>query len=134
MACVIWEKEYDLGIPKIDQQHQRFAATLNKLCDDVEGGLDAIKLVEVLEELHEYVNEHLAYEEELFAKFNYEHTKEHVAQHTIFRKKLKEIQRDFDQGRLSVMYDAMSFLGKWFVEHVLDQDRKYLDCFHRNGL
>lgn len=134
MDCVPWNDRYSVGVRQIDEQHQKLVGIMNKLCDFMDKGEENYVIGEVLEELAEYAWSHFALEERYFIEFDYDKTDEHVAQHREFSKQVSSLKKDLSEGKETVSTDTISFLGKWFTEHVLTYDKEYIPCFHKHRL
>ena len=134
MACVQWNESYSLGIKEIDDQHQKLAGIMNKLCDSIDRKSEKEDIAGILDEMADYAESHFSTEEEYFHKFHYVKTAEHEAEHQVFRDKVKALKWDLREGEESVSTDAISFLGEWFIDHTQDEDKKYVQCFHEHGL
>ena len=134
MDCVKWSNAFSVGVKIIDSQHMHLVSIMNNLCNAMDRGQEMKVINVVLSELTEYAEIHFKTEEKYFHEFNYEKTEEHEAQHKEFAYKIESLKKDLKEGSKNVTADTVSFLGKWFAEHVNDYDRKYVECFRENGL
>ena len=134
MALIKWDKTLSVNVQEIDSQHQRLIELINQLHSLMMAGQgkDAVGLV--LEDLVDYTKTHFSFEEKLFAKFNYEHTKEHILEHKKLAEKVIAFQNDFKAGKATVTLDVMNFLKDWLTNHIKGTDKKYSKCFNDNGM
>jgi hemerythrin-like metal-binding protein len=134
MICVEWIPKFDLGISEIDTQHKQLISIMNKLCNALNNGEENKIIAEIIKEMWSYAHYHFELEEKYFDEFHYEKTEEHKAWHRAFYKKVEDLAKDFDKGGKTVAIDAISFLGRWFIDHTQTFDREYVPMFHKNGL
>jgi hemerythrin len=131
-----WSEKYAVGFEIIDQQHQKFFKTFNKLYDAFLRGDEEQKLEEVLLELAEYAEHHFNTEEKYFKEFHYEGAEEHIMEHDIFRNQIAQFQKSFHENfnRKELADDLVELLDDWMVKHVIEMDQKYARCFREHGL
>lgn len=131
----MWDPKYSVNIREIDLQHQKFFEIINTiyfLVEKEKEELDKTKLKKVIDQLNEYGEYHMVFEEKYFKEFNYKETDEHVAIHNLFRDKVKEYYTAMENPKTS-MYELGSeiaeFSKNWLSEHILDTDHKYISVF-----
>ena len=71
MALIPWTEELSVGIPAIDEQHQKLITLINELHRAIESGKGHEKLERIVDELLVYTREHFGYEEGIFTRVNY---------------------------------------------------------------
>jgi hemerythrin-like metal-binding protein len=133
-----WSAErHGLGIPGIDSQHQELFLVFNRLAELAEApdSPDRTRgLVTVLKRLYAYCHFHFNTEIELLRRHLYPEVREHVGLHGGFTMRVKEF---IDTVRSSPHPDVgpiLDSLVDWIVNHIMDEDRKYADWLHRNGI
>jgi hemerythrin-like metal-binding protein len=129
----MWDPKYSVGIKSIDSQHQRFFEIINQIYDLIHlVYFTREDLLAVINELIEYGNNHMSYEEDYFEKFNYPDTKAHTASHDQFRQQVKnylsEIQKS-DSNFATLAANIAEFTKNWLSEHILDLDHYYIQFF-----
>lgn len=134
MSLIEWNDSFSLGIDKIDEQHQRLIALLNKLHDAMKTGQGKEVLTDILNGLIEYTAYHFKTEEDLFQKFSFEGKDGHVAEHKAFVDRLNEFQTKFGAGDAVLTMEILQFLNTWVRKHIQGIDREYIDCFKENGV
>ena len=133
---IVWTPEMSVGVEEIDNQHKQFI----KLIADFHLAIGENKLEEELERifksLEDYTGFHFQTEENYFEKFNYEFKDEHIEKHKGFIEKVSVFEERFKKEGVetNVALDSADFLLDWLVEHIEDEDQKYVKCFHDNGL
>jgi hemerythrin len=123
-----WNKDYDLGIPTIDGQHKELFQWIDKLTLSMYEGKGKEELLNVIEFLSSFVEEHFSYEEELMSRTPYPDLLLHKQKH-----------REFINYFTSLKYEiakrgADNFLAikvakeilSWWEEHESQYDRKYV--------
>ena len=129
-----WEEKYSVGVKEIDEQHKRFIDILNSLYAAVYASETREKLEEILVNLIKYKNNHFETEEKYFDLYDYENSDEHKKEHQEITKRINEFYKQFKEKRADITLELMDFLENWLVDHVDQQDQKYVECFRKNGL
>ncbi len=128
-----WKKEYSVGIEEIDNQHKKIfeiitRANENLLEEEHKGEQELI-----IKELFDYADYHFENEEKYFEKFGYSEKGFHIEEHNKYRVKIldffQQIIREED-----VYANMVDFVYSWWIEHILNVDKKYTNNFHEHGL
>jgi len=125
MAFLNWSSELSVGIPKIDQQHQKLVGFLNELYDAMQAGKGRDVLGKVLSDLLLYTKTHFASEEQAMSAHGYPGYEDHKARHDKMTKKVKELNEQFRQGTLGSPIQITNFLKDWLGKHIMETDKKY---------
>ncbi|MCL6269459.1 hemerythrin family protein [Sansalvadorimonas sp. 2012CJ34-2] len=127
---IVWKDEYNLGVNIIDEQHRGLISTINSFFYSIQEG-DGIKVAKpAVRILNEYVKIHFDTEEALLKKMNYPDLDAHMAQHRQLMEKTNEIAL-----KIKTEHDAwelMPFLKKWWIDHILEEDQKFIDLYRKN--
>lgn len=129
-----WKSTYELGIKEIDQHHKKLIDLINMAYDSYIINMQGETTQQVTDELIDYAFVHFKFEERYFEKFSYEHTEEHLMEHKFFINRVHQLQSDWNNGTLQKKQEVVDFLKKWLEHHILNSDKKYVDCFVRNGM
>ncbi|MCD5407622.1 MAG: bacteriohemerythrin [Desulfotomaculum sp.] len=128
----VWQKNFELGIEVIDEQHQKLFQIANEISElitryaDGEDTYDEI--ISVIGELKEYTVYHFKTEEDLFLKYNYPDYTQHKKEHHVFIEHLDEVVfLDLDHNQEKFLRDLLNMIAKWVLDHILTQDFKYKD-------
>lgn len=121
-----WTKDYELGIPKIDTQHQKLVEIINRLfhAHDEEKGQDTVNTIFM--GLFNYCNYHFAIEEMVMGKHAYDEYHSHKKRHDLFTDKMKSFKRDYLMGDSSALQNTVNYLKGWLIDHILVEDKKYV--------
>lgn len=132
--AILWKKEYSIGLSAIDEQHKIFVEILNKLSRSFLKPDDRKTVAKTLKELSSYAKEHFASEEKYFDVFHYEHTTQHKRGHAAFQQQIRLLENQFNEGRDLLEYDLLEFMNDWLIVHIMEEDKKYIECFKKNGI
>jgi hemerythrin-like metal-binding protein len=127
MAFFVWKDSFSIGITYVDRQHQEFLELLNEYHEQVIrhgfGGVGP----ETLGRLKEYAETHFKDEEGLMEYKGYRGLGEHRKQHDYFRSLLADLEGGRLQGQAATVEGMLAFLRDWFLNHILEVDRKIAD-------
>ena len=120
---IVWNKNNELRIPIIDEQHRGIVTTINSFHYFIKegSGLDALKPTFII--LAQYINIHFKTEEALMKAAGYNGLEEHLVLHRELIKRTQAIAR----GAVSYKEPeiALSFLKEWWIGHINQKDKKY---------
>lgn len=125
MPLITWRDEYSVNNEELDSHHQQLIATLNKLyteCLQVDSeGCVGPKLDDFLA----FADYHFAAEEAYMRRIQYFEVDSHIEQHKSFVYKLSEMKRLQNVSEIELTRELITFIGKWLLHHVFEEDRKY---------
>jgi hemerythrin-like metal-binding protein/PAS domain S-box-containing protein len=122
-----WNKNFEVGIELIDQQHQTLVEILNKLAMHLSQRSDEVVLSKVFSELADYAHYHFQAEEEIWSEHFKDDIslKEHQKTHSLFMEEVTELYDNKENKPLDdVIFNIVSFLAKWLAYHILDTDTR----------
>ncbi|MDD4409963.1 MAG: bacteriohemerythrin [Candidatus Pacebacteria bacterium] len=132
---ITWKPEYDLGIKEIDKQHEELIEIINHLNNSLHSLKSGEGIYEIFSELERFSNYHQKFEEDYFKKFNYEYAEEHIKEHRLFLEYLSNLKSDaLIHNNLHLAFKLLDFLEDWLITHEQGSDKKYVECFKKNGL
>ncbi len=129
-----WKEEYSLGFQEIDGQHIKLIELINRLYDAFIKRQQAEEVIKVIKELSDYIELHFFTEEVYFKRFNYVGMLEHIKEHHFFIEKVKEFQTQAKNNPGRYVFNIITFLQDWIVNHITVTDKKYIECFKKNGV
>jgi len=129
-----WTSDLSLSIPSIDDQHKRLVQLINSLHKAMKQRRSKNELERIVDELKNYTVTHFKFEEDLFARYGYAETKEHVAQHRKFVDKVLDFEQGLKSGKVTVTMDVMRFLKEWLMKHINGTDRRYSQFLRSKGV
>ena len=122
-----WNKNFEVGVPLIDEQHQRLVELLNVLAGHLVHQSDMPTLASVFNELVEYTVYHFQAEETIWHTVFPEDAWEtnHKGEHSRFLTKVNTIMGEQDISPSDqVIEDILRFLTQWLAFHILDTDMR----------
>ena len=121
-----WDSSYSIGVKVIDEQHKKLIDIINKLYSGFLNAEANKILGDILQEVYDYTKFHFDFEENLLTKNQYPKLKEHIEEHEKFVGKTKEFLEIQRKGSKVLTYEVMNFLRKWLLEHIAEEDKKYV--------
>jgi hemerythrin-like metal-binding protein len=125
MPLLNWHEEYTVHNEELDCHHRKLFSILNSLYDDCLQ-VDSENCVGPrLNELLDFAAYHFKAEEDYMRRIEYFEIDDHIEMHNGFVFKLEEIRSIPHRSELETTRELIVFIGKWLLQHVLDEDRKY---------
>jgi len=116
-----WSKRLEIGIPQIDQDHQKLMELLNRCQEAVMNNRCGAVLNSILTELLEYTETHFQREEAVMKACNYPGLTSHCQVHQFLIKQVKSRLTNFEQSKLEA-HQLVAFLNSWLVDHIQGMD------------
>jgi len=129
-----WMEKMSVNSKEIDDQHKVLVGLLNEMYQAFMDREHNEKVGIIISRMADYTQYHFETEEKYFAAFGYEDSEKHIAEHRLFKEKVDEFILKYKKHHSALTYDVMNFLRNWLNTHILDTDRKYMDCFGMNGV
>jgi hemerythrin len=124
MVYIVWQKIYSVGVPSIDQQHEKLVGIINTLYDRIRVGKGSEGIIKILEELSAYAETHFRHEELLMGEVGYSGLKDQEKSHNAYRTRVAEMEKSFRQQPMQVL----EFLKEWWLTHITKSDMLYKDA------
>jgi len=122
-----WDKNFEVGIATIDEQHRVLVDILNKLAAHLANLSDEIELNKIFTELADYADYHFKTEEVIWKK-NFQDDVwflKHTQTHGNFIGDVLKMKENKENKHLDeVIYDIVLYLAKWLAYHILDTDKR----------
>ena len=133
-----WDERYSLGIPLVDDQHEKLLDLANALYDACREGSTSAKdaFRDAAHDIVEYVKVHFSTEEKLMKRVNFPETAEHKEEHREFVKQFLAEVKAFEDGKPFVSHAFANFLKDWILKHVAQTDKRmgnYLLAMAKKG-
>lgn len=130
---IVWDEALDSGEPTIDGQHQRLFALANSLFGALATHQPASEISLRMRKLAAHTAQHFQDEELLLRKAGYAGLSLHAKAHAELLIRMRHLQGEAEQGRLSIPSLVEFFVVELVQGHLMVEDRKYFDCFHSPG-
>src|SRR5574344_413861 len=131
---IIWNQNFEIGNPLIDEQHKKLVSLCNKvylaLLKSRENGNELLwesSLIEALHECTTYVRTHLAEEELLMKAAGYPDFIPHKKMHETFTLKILEMDKKFETITIGDTIVFVKFLYDWIIQHIAHVDKQYVN-------
>ncbi len=125
MAILEWDKKYEVGNSRMDEQHKRIFNLINEIYDSFQDGNTKEIISKTMDTLYHYIKEHFKDEEELMKQNDFPGLNDQIEQHNKFTDKVCEYNKSFIEKENIAMVNVFNFLGDWWNGHILDMDNKY---------
>ena len=127
-----WKKEYELGIPQIDEQHKKLVEIAGKLYDALNGDAEKYEasFEGILKEFGDYTVYHFSTEEALIEKEGYPSLSSHKLAHQNFIMELNNQNRKLAKESADPIADGFRFYDyvlSWLLTHIAKADRLWAD-------
>jgi len=128
-----WDDRFSFGISIIDKEHRAFIDVINNAFVAMEQNDNPEAVKELLKEMTNYTLTHFATEETYMIKYKYPEYKYHKNEHHDFTMTTIANLRKVIKGDYQIVKDTLLHLTVWLPNHIQVTDRKYIDCFKKNG-
>jgi hemerythrin len=129
-----WDDQYSVGISIIDEEHKKLIDVINVAIVAKEQNYNSDKTKEVLNTMVEYTNKQFSTEEEDMLKSN-------LPRYLFYRNELLNYidsmianYKDLTMDNYEIINEILEFLKQWFVNHILETDKIYINCINESGL
>jgi hemerythrin len=132
---ITWDPDMSVGVTILDEDHKRIMNLINKLYDAILEREGKDVLDDIFIGLMVYINLHFEAEEALFEETGYAGADEQKRQHRVMAQRAKEARQRFEEDKNAVMpMEIMYFLKDWWLDHILNTDKKYAEHFKAHGI
>jgi|GEM_PF-359299 len=123
-----WSNKLTVYNDEMDRQHKQLLSIGHKLVEFSESSKKSKKVfLSIVDELKSYTVYHFAEEEKLMARLNYPTLGAHKKIHEGFVKEVTSVDFDsFDYKNPMELKKLITFLSKWVVQHIKNEDYKYI--------
>jgi len=125
MGFFVWKDSFNIGNAEVDLQHRTFLEILNEYYEMTFGGKTEVVDKDLVDKLKAYMAMHFRFEEDLMQSVGYENIERHRNQHRYFESLVLDFESAHLQGKSQRLDTAVSALRDWFLNHILDEDKKF---------
>lgn len=133
-TLISWQEKYSVHVQEIDDQHKKLIDMINELFDAFMRKDQEDAIEKILHDMAAYSVDHFYTEEKYFARFGYNDSERHIAEHRKFTVEVENLQNEYKRNSYMLTSKLMAFLRDWLNHHILEVDKKYIDCFTAAGL
>jgi len=131
---IYWKEEYNLNIKEIDQQHRKLVDMINVLYDSILRKDDEDVLEQTISDMRDYAFVHFKTEEKYFAQVGFSDAESHQAEHHFFLENVEKFYSEYQTYDLTLAKEVLTFLQEWFINHIVNVDKKYVPSFVNGGI
>ena len=131
MPLIEWDSSFSVGSSRMDADHQRLIALLNRLYDAWHGGESVDELGWLFDELLAYADTHFAAEEMALKSRAYPRLEKQQADHVQLKNSVIAFRDRHLAGETpdALTTEMTAFLKAWLLEHILGEDMLYRAYF-----
>ena len=122
-----WDDKYSVGMSIIDEEHKKLIDIINLAIVSKEQNYNSEKTKEVLSEMVEYKYKQFTVEDTGMLKFNFSEYQLHRIELLNFMDSAIESYKDLAMDNYYLINETLEFLKKWFVNHIQETDKKYIN-------
>ncbi|MDW7990907.1 MAG: bacteriohemerythrin [Anaerolineae bacterium] len=126
---VAWSDELSLGIPQMDEQHQRWIDILNGFYDAIERGDREEAISHLFKGVEEYTSFHFSAEEQFMADIGYPDLENHRKIHQSLIDQVHSARERYGQGDRKAARELAAFVLSWLYTHIAKTDKKYSEYY-----
>jgi hemerythrin len=134
LEMIEWNEKYSVNVSEIDEEHKKLIEIINKVIVARQHNNDPKEVSEILGEIARFALNHFKTEETYMIKFEYPEFKSHKKEHHDFSMKAVDYCNRVIKGDYQITDDLLEYLQQWLVQHIQETDKKYTNCFNKNGL
>ena len=128
-----WEGKYSVGLSIIDKEHKELIRIMNTAIEAKQHNDNIDEVLILLKQLTDYALKHFSTEESYMAKFKYTEFQYHQEEHHDFSNKAIAYCNRVIEGDYHIANEILEYLKRWLVNHIQITDKKYVECFKKNG-
>ena len=126
-----WSTKFETGIKAIDNDHQALFEEINQLAVALIKTANDEEVVQAINCLENYVNEHFSREENFMIQAGYPGAEEHIKSHRALSRKVTLLRKlHHDETATIDPQKFVAFLSNWLSHHILKIDMAYLPYLH----
>jgi len=125
-----WQKDYNIGITVVDEQHEKLCGMLTNLETSINSDDVYLAMRDILKALVEYTKYHFEEEEKLMQRISYPDFERHKKLHKDLVDEIVTILVDLKNGKEISVFELKTFLQKWLMDHILVEDKMIGEYFN----
>lgn len=134
MEIIRWDKTFSVNVLRFDEEHKKIILVINRLNAAMQTNDECEKVSDALNEMTLYARTHFKAEEDYMKSFGYPEYELHKEKHREFSRTTVDFCKSVMNGNYNVAYDLLEYLNQWLANHIQLTDKKYTECFNKNGI
>jgi hemerythrin-like metal-binding protein len=131
MAYFEWGSDLVIDGGPIDDDHRHLVDLVNELHTATSQGQGQTVVEKILDDLIASTQAHLLREEAAMSSAGFAHLDQHRLGHTAFVGKLRDLQRRYEGGSITVASQLSTLLRDWLSLHIRRSDRELAGLLKR---
>ncbi len=125
-----WNESLSVGVPEIDADHQRFIRLVNELNQAIVARLGLEEIEKRMHAILKVAKSDFTHEAAMFKQCGYPGAAEHSQKHAQMARVMNEIQGRLERGCTEYeLIEAGLAVKEMLIDHLLNEDRKFLDWY-----
>lgn len=135
MPILEWQETYSVGVSRIDEEHKKLIAMINKAYDTSENGQDDEAMSELITDMIDYATTHFATEAELMREHGYPDSQAHLLEHGDFTARVVTTgsMKPSEDWHLDPV-KIFKYLASWLNNHMMVNDMKLGKFLNEKGV
>lgn len=125
-----WKKEWNVGIPELDEQHKKLVEIINSL-NTFEARQNPQVFAVILSELTDFVKEHHQTEESIMREYDYPELNKHMKEHCSLVLLISRFNLRYCRRVPTEAHTVLEIVQAWFINHELAEDKVWRDFVAR---
>ncbi len=134
MPLISWTDKLSVSNKTFDNHHKKLISLINDLFDARMAGKGREIIDLIFEELVNYTKYHFSEEEKIMLQHKYPALLSHKKEHADFVKKVIELDKNRQNGSLTISTEVGAFLKDWLTNHIMKTDKAYSEFFKSKGI
>ena len=134
MPLIDWSSEMSVNVMVMDSQHKMLIEIINQLHEAMLAQKGKQEVGLALDRMMDYTQRHFKDEERILAANQYPLFGRQKSEHDAFILKVQEFKSDFQQGKLALSIQVITFLKNWLINHIQGEDKKYGVFLNSKGI
>ena len=127
-----WKNDYSVGVKDMDNDHKKILSIGLEILQG-SGKIKKEAIKHMLDEITQESVRHFAKEEELMSKTHYPQADDHHEKHEKLIAEIGLFIKQYMDDHMDTAHLA-DFLFEWILQHILNEDKKYEQHFHQQGI
>ena len=122
MQRLKWDASFEIGVAKVDAEHQRLIEVYNELYDAAQAGVTGPDLYNLCFKLCTYTEQHFKHEEQIMRELAYPGYDQHHTHHAYLLTEIATITLRYGEDLTGISARVMDYIWEWLLNHILAED------------
>lgn len=131
MSYFEWADDMVIDDGPIDKDHRHLVDLVNELHTATSEGRGQEIVSSIMKKLINYTADHLQREEHLMASLHFKNLERHQMGHQKFMKSVQALQKEYEDGSITVASQLSTLLRDWLSLHIRRSDKELLSVLKK---